>query len=85
MKNVTRLPFGCQGQSRHDNLTGKSLITIRHPSGLTLRVLPYPGFVRQFAAAAVPFGSIHTRCRMAGARWRYPQVRPFPEHCVVQP
>ena len=46
MKNMTRLPYGCQGQSSNDKLTGKSLITIRHPSGLTMRVLPFPGFVR---------------------------------------
>jgi len=83
MKNVTRLPFGCQGQSRHDSLTGKSLITIRHPSGLTLRVLPYPGFIRKFAAAAVPFGSIHTRCRHDRRQVALPSgTAHFLEHCV---
>ena len=83
MQTMPDLPAGYQGQLRLDALTGKQLVTIRHPSSLTLRILPYPGFVRMFAAAAVPFGSIHTTCRPGGREIVIPAgCAHFLEHCV---
>jgi predicted Zn-dependent peptidase len=77
------VPAGFHLQERHDHLTGKSIVTIRHSSGLTVKYLPFPGFARKFAALTVPFGSIHTQFLRDGEPVGVPAgTAHFLEHCV---
>ncbi|MDD3866236.1 MAG: pitrilysin family protein [Eubacteriales bacterium] len=66
-----------------DPLTGKSLHTYHHTSGLTVKYLPRPGFSRSFAALTIPYGSIHTEFTVDGESRRVPAgTAHFLEHCV---
>lgn len=80
---LDNVPAGFHLQERHDHLTGKTIVTIRHSSGLTLKYLPFPGFSRKFAAATVPYGSIHTQFMRDGELVSVPAgTAHFLEHCV---
>ncbi|MDW7658426.1 MAG: pitrilysin family protein, partial [Bacillota bacterium] len=83
MMQLQNVPAGFHLQERHDHLTGKAMVTIRHCSGLTVKYLPFPGFARKFAAITVPFGSIHTQFKQDGELISVPAgAAHFLEHCV---
>lgn len=77
------VPAGFHVQERHDAMTGKTIVTVHHSTGLTVKLLPFPGFARKFAAAAIPFGSIHTAFRQNGEAVTVPAgTAHFLEHCI---
>ena len=77
------VPAGFHLQKRHDAVTGKTIVTIHHSTGLTVKLLPFPGFARKFAAAAIPFGSVHTAFRQNGRLVAVPAgTAHFLEHCI---
>lgn len=83
MNENLQLPADFHLKERRDTLSGKTLLTIRHISGLTLKVLPFPGFTRQFAALTVPCGAIHTRFKLGENTIAVPAgTAHFLEHCV---
>lgn len=81
--HLHQLPPGFHGRENHDPLTGKTLWTYHHRSGLLVKVLPRPGFSRRFAAVTVPFGSIHTLFSEDGETRTIPAGSAhFLEHCL---
>ncbi|HBP38672.1 MAG TPA: hypothetical protein DD640_08030 [Clostridiales bacterium] len=79
----TSRPAAFQCREIRDRLTGKTLRTYRHASGLQVMNLPRPGFSRRFAAIAVPYGSIHTWFANQNQTWQVPPgTAHFLEHCL---
>lgn len=77
------MPAGFQRTERLDTVTGKLLRTYRHDCGLTVKVIPRPGFARKFAAVTVPYGSIHTRLQTGDQMHSVPAgTAHFLEHCI---
>lgn len=79
------IPLSFHVEERNDKRWGKTLLTLRHESGFTIKYLPYPGFSKKFAALTVPFGSIHTACldSKQGKTYKWPSGSAhFLEHCL---
>ncbi|NLW12674.1 MAG: insulinase family protein [Clostridiaceae bacterium] len=75
--------YGFHMQETRDHLTGQTLRTWRHKSGMMVKVLPRPGFSKRFAAMTVPYGSIHQSFTANGRRIDVPAGSAhFLEHCV---
>lgn len=74
---------GFHVQEIRDHLTGQTLRTWRHKSGMMVKVLPRPGFSKRFAAMTVPYGSINQSFSADGIVYNVPAgAAHFLEHCV---
>lgn len=70
-------------RERQDGHSRRKIITACHQSGLKVYLLPYPGFSQAFAAAVIPFGSIHDQLGQgAGQGPILPGTAHFLEHCL---
>ncbi len=77
------LPAGFRQNIGQDQLSGRSIISILHSSGLQLKVLPFPGFAEKFAALTVPFGAIQNSFTAEGQDHCLPAgTAHFLEHCA---
>jgi predicted Zn-dependent peptidase len=79
------IPLSFHVEERNDKRWGKTLLTLRHESGFTIKYLPYPGFSKKFAALTVPFGSIHTKYQDSkqSETYQWPSGSAhFLEHCL---
>lgn len=75
--------FGFHLQETRDHLTGQTLRTWRHKSGMIVKVLPRPGFSKRFAAMTVPYGSINQSFFTNGDKIDVPAGSAhFLEHCI---
>lgn len=52
--------FGFIRNEKKDRLSGSSMQTFQHMSGMSISYIPKTGFSKKFAAFVVPYGSIHT-------------------------
>lgn len=75
--------YGYHKQEIRDHLTGQTLRTWRHKSGMMVKVLPRPGFSKKFAAMTVPYGSVNQSFSVDGKLIDVPAGSAhFLEHCV---
>lgn len=74
---------GFHVQEVRDHLTGQTLRTWRHKSGMLIKILPRPGFSKRFAAMTIPYGSVHQSYIYQGTRYEVPAgTAHFLEHCI---
>ena len=68
----------------YDNL-GETLYTTRLAGGLTVKVVPRPGFTRKMAYFVTDYGSIHTNFTLEGRRIQAPAgIAHFLEHKMFE-
>lgn len=81
--NPADVPSCFQIHERHDERSGKTLITAIHKDGFTVKFFPFIGFSAKFAAATIPYGSIHTTFILDGRKIQVPAgTAHFLEHCL---
>ncbi len=70
---------------QHYEALGESLFTQILPNGLTVKVVPRPGFTRKLAYFVTDYGSIHTGFTLEGQRFTVPDgVAHFLEHKMFE-
>ena len=70
--------------TRYDNL-GETLYSCRLTNGLTVKVVPRPGFTRKIAYFVTDYGSIHTDFTLEGRRIQVPAgIAHFLEHKMFE-